>query len=363
MFYQNCIRHPLYSESLMLRGILDLYGLTGDTVTVTPFGTGLVNHTWLVSAGKGKFILQRINDGIFKNPTDIAHNIRLIGEYLSEHYPGYLFVMPEKTTAHEDMVHLPAQGYFRLFPFVKDSHAVEVVHTTQQAYGAARQFGRFSKLLSGFRAEKLHITLPGFHNLTMRYAQFEKALQKGNPLRIGESAETIRYLQSQRNIAMTYENVCANSSFRKRVTHHDTKISNVLFDGHDNAICVIDLDTIMPGHFISDVGDMMRTYLCPVSEEEQNLDLVEIREDYFKAIADGYLGEMAGELTATERSHFVYAGKCMVYMQALRFLTDYLNNDVYYGSKYEGHNLVRAKNQTALLQKLIAKEALLSALV
>ena len=119
---------------------------------------------------------------------------------------------------------------------------------------------------------------------------------------------------------------------------------------------MIDLDTVMPGYFISDFGDMMRTYLSPVSEEEKDFSKIEIREEYFKAIADGYLDEMGSQLTSIEKDHLVYAGKFMVFMQAVRFLTDYLNNDIYYGSKYEGHNFVRANNQSALLKQIIEKE-------
>ena len=137
----------------------------------------------------------------------------------------------------------------------------------------------------------------------------------------------------------------------------------MLFNNNDKGLCVIDLDTVMPGYFISDVGDMIRTYLSPVSEEEKDFSKIQIRDEYFKAIAEGYLTEMNDELTATEKEHFVYAGKFMIYMQALRFLTDYLNDDIYYGSKYEGHNFIRANNQLTLLNRLIEKENHLSSLI
>jgi len=126
---------------------------------------------------------------------------------------------------------------------------------------------------------------------------------------------------------------------------------------------VVDLDTVMPGYFISDFGDMMRTYLPPVSEEEKDISKIKIREEYFKAIAEGYLSEMGKELTIIEKKYLVYAGKFMVYMQALRFLTDYLNNDIYYGSKYEGQNFIRASNQVSLLKKIIEKEKVLQEMV
>jgi hypothetical protein len=126
---------------------------------------------------------------------------------------------------------------------------------------------------------------------------------------------------------------------------------------------VIDLDTVMPGYFISDVGDMMRTYLSPVNEEEKDFSKIEIRENYFKSIWDGYMCQMKNELNEEEKRHFIYSGKFMIYMQALRFLTDHLNDDVYYGAKYEGQNFVRAGNQMVLLERLIEKENALREIV
>jgi Ser/Thr protein kinase RdoA (MazF antagonist) len=340
----------------MPQHILNAYGLAEDTVETKPFGTGLINNTWSITTSDKKFILQRINHNIFKRPNDIAANIRMIGDYLSVHHPDYLFVTAEKTLLKQDIFFEKQEGYFRLFPFVKDSHTIDVVSSPSQAYEAAKQFGRFTKLLAGFPAEQLHITLPDFHNLPLRYQQFETAVTNGSQKRIKQAANTIIFLKQHRQIAALSESIPSNVAFKKRVTHHDTKISNVLFDKNDKGLCVIDLDTVMPGYFISDVGDMLRTYLSPVSEEEKTFSKIEIREDYFKAIAEGYLGEMNAELSAEEKDHFVYAGKFMIYMQALRFLTDYLNDDVYYGSKYEGHNFIRAKNQVVLLERLMEKE-------
>ena len=347
----------------MLQSILHTYGLKENEVAIKPFGTGLINHTWIVEATDHNYILQRINHNIFKQPTQIAGNISMIGDFIAQHYPDYLFVAPEKTTNGEDMIFVADEGYFRLFRFVQNSQSIDVVYTPRQAFEAAAQFGLFTKLLAHFPAEELHTTLPDFHNLSLRYQQFEAAVANGNAERKKQSATLIQFLQEHKNIAETFEEICNEKDFLKRVTHHDTKISNVLFDAAYNGLCVIDLDTVMPGYFISDVGDMLRTYLCPVNEEEKDFSKITIRTEYFKAIADGYLGQMKDELTALEKDHFVYAGKFMIYMQALRFLTDHLNNDVYYGAKYEGHNFVRAGNQAMLLQKLIEKETLLMGLL
>jgi hypothetical protein len=137
----------------------------------------------------------------------------------------------------------------------------------------------------------------------------------------------------------------------------------VLFDANNKGLCVIDLDTVMPGYFISDIGDMMRTYLSPANEEEKDFSKIEIRQEYFESIWKGYMSEMKDELNREEKSHFIYAGEFMIYMQALRFLTDHLNNDVYYGARYEGQNFVRAGNQMQLLKKLMEKAKILSALI
>ncbi|MFM6925696.1 MAG: phosphotransferase enzyme family protein [Ferruginibacter sp.] len=316
-----------------------------------PFGSGLINATWKIAdeLGTPKYILQKINQQVFKHPDDIAFNIRLIDNYLKTHFSDYLFVSPVVTTRGEELVHAD-DSFYRMFPFIAGSHTIDVVEKPQQAYEAAKQFGRFTKFLSGFNASALKITLPDFHNLTLRYQQFESALEKGNPQRIAESKDLVATIKQNKRIVDEFE--LHKEKFKLRVTHHDTKISNVLFDEKEQGFCVIDLDTVMPGYFISDVGDMMRTYLCPVSEEEKNFSKVIIRKEFYDAIVDGYLSEMGVELTEIEKQYFNYAGEFMIYMQAIRFLTDHLNEDTYYGAKYEGHNFVRAGNQVTLLQKL-----------
>jgi hypothetical protein len=350
---------------MLLREVLEAYNFNSTEYIIEPFGTGLINHTWKIYSAYSDeaYLLQRINTEVFKKPEYIASNITNISSYLQKHYPRYLFITPLKTTDNAEM-YVNKDGYFRVFPFLKNSYSVDVVSTPAQAFEAARQFGLFTKLLSGFNVNSLKITLPGFHNLSLRFRQFNDATEHGNKDRIKEAQTAIGYLFEQSSIIKVFETIKSNPGFKTRVIHHDTKISNVLFDEDNNkGACVIDLDTVMPGYFISDVGDMMRTYLSPVSEEESDFDKIEIREEYFKAIADGYLSQMKDELSATEKAHFVYAGKFLIYMQAMRFLTEYLNNDVYYGAKYEGHNLIRAKNQIALLQRFIEKEELLNKMV
>ncbi|HVV02634.1 MAG TPA: aminoglycoside phosphotransferase family protein [Puia sp.] len=346
----------------MFPRILEAYGLPEDQCSIRPFGTGLINHTWKVSYGSTSYILQRINDAVFHQPSLIAENMESLALYLQTHHPEYLFVKPLNTLDGRNLVQ-SREGYFRLVPFIKGSHTIDVVSAADQAYQAARQFGKFTRLLAGFPIGHLHLTLPDFHNLSLRYRQFEDALQHGNPDRITATSHYIDILRSFRDIVHTFEDIRRHSGFRLRVTHHDTKISNVLFNDAGHGLCVIDLDTVMPGYFISDLGDMMRTYLSPVSEEEKDMDRIAIRDEYFRAIVHGYLSEMKDELSSVEMDHIVYAGKFMIYMQALRFLTDHLNDDRYYGAKYEGHNLFRAINQLTLLQRLAEKEPILDKMV
>ncbi|HEU0063493.1 MAG TPA: aminoglycoside phosphotransferase family protein, partial [Flavisolibacter sp.] len=334
------------------------YSLDPDKYEVQAFGDGLINQTYKVQekTSNSNFLLQQINTSIFKKPEEIALNIKNIAAYLHSNHPSYLLPVPLQTIHGNELYIDEQHNYFRLFPFIENSHSINRASTENQAYQASQQFGLFTKLLSGFNSQSLKATIPNFHNLTLRYHQFLDALVNGNNRRIKDAQKEIEYLKSLQSLTETYDMITRHPDFKQRVMHHDTKISNVLFDNSSKAICIVDLDTVMPGYFISDTGDIFRTYLSPVDEEEADLDKIQIRTSFFKAIVEGYLSEMKDELSETEKQYFLYAGKFMIYMQALRFIADYLNNDIYYGARYEGHNLVRGKNQVVLLQKFIEKE-------
>jgi Ser/Thr protein kinase RdoA (MazF antagonist) len=347
----------------MISAVLSAYGFEESETHVQPFGTGLINHTWKLTFHNKTYILQRINQSVFKQPLDIAENLKLLADYFNQHHPEYNFVSPVVSTKGDEMVHIPGQGYFRVFPFVQDSHTKDVVEKPEEAYEAAVQFGKFTRLLSGVDLSVFRTTIPSFHDLSLRHSHFIETLRNGNKERINKSKEFIRIISDHADIVDVYEKIKMDPAFRLRIIHHDTKISNVLFDEKGKGICVIDLDTAMPGYFISDVGDMLRTYLSPVSEEESDLGKIEVREDFYRAIVQGYSEEMKDELTGTEKKYFFYAGKFMIYMQAVRFLTDYINEDKYYPGKYPGHNYTRANNQIVLLQRLLEKEKLLQHLL
>lgn len=336
--------------------VLRSYGLDINSLEYIPYGSGLINHTWKVTTPDKEYILQKVNDSVFPDPAAIAVNTRLIADHLESNHPEYLFIAPLLSADGKELIYQEDDGYYRLFPFLKNSHSKDTVDHPCEAYEAALQFGRFSKLLSDVDTDKLKITLPDFHNLSLRFQQFTNSLKEGDQTRITESKSLIDKVRSYSGILEDYCKIKTSPDFRTRVTHHDTKISNVLFDAENHGLCVIDLDTVMPGYFISDVGDMMRTYLCPVSEEETNIEKIYIRDEIYQAILHGYMEEMNDILSRSEKDYFFYSGKFMIYMQALRFLTDHLLNDRYYGAKYEGHNHNRAKNQLVLLDEFCAKE-------
>ena len=321
-----------------------------DEIQTVPVHSGLINTTLKVIVGGNTYLLQQVNTNVFHHPEQIDENLGMLANHLHKQAAGYLFTAPVAMTDDKTLLAIDSR-YYRVFNWVAGSHTIDVVSEPGQAYEASRQFGQFTALLKGFDAEQLHLSLPDFHNLSLRYRQFEKALQNGNNERILAATDAIAYLQSQIRIVKRYESFIGHPEAKKRVTHHDTKISNVLFDGQDKGICVIDLDTVMPGYFLSDVGDMFRTYSCPVSEEEKNLDLVMVRKDFMQAIEKGYLSAMKDELSQFEKDHLYFGGEMLIYMQAIRFISDYLNNDIYYGSRYPGHNLVRTENQIRLLEE------------
>lgn len=339
----------------LLAGITEKFGLKGS-FHFEPIGQGLIHKTWKVQTGEGAYVLQQVNHHVFTQPQLIAENVEAIGTYLSESSPDYFFVSPLKDPFGKTLLQT-AEGFFRIFPFVAGSHAFDRVHTATQARQAAQQFGRFTRVLAGMDVSELKITIPRFHDLEYRVQQFTYSLNSAMPQRLEAAAGWIERANAFSWVVEKFIAIKRNKNFRLRVTHHDTKISNVLFNEKNEAICVIDLDTVMPGYFISDLGDMMRTYLCEATEEEQDLQQISVRPEIYHAIVEGYLGEMEELLTREEAEAVPFAGSFMIYMQALRFLTDYLNNDVYYGSRYPGQNLNRAANQFTLLEKYNALAA------
>ncbi|MEJ7693002.1 phosphotransferase [Daejeonella sp.] len=349
----------------IIEQVLDKYGYAADEVKSEKYGTGHINSTYLISvSGKDqKCILQSINQNVFKDPLIIAENVRLVGSYLKENYPSYLFVGSIPTSSGEEMAFVDGT-YWRLTYFIANSIAYDTLSDPRQAYEAAEQFGKLSKFLDGFDASLLRPSIPGFHDLNLRFDQFKEALNNADAGLKSRASEQIEKALRHSFIVDYFNSYKNSADFPDRAMHHDTKISNMLFDKTTNeGICVIDLDTLMAGKFISDLGDMMRTYLCAFSENEPDMDKIFIRIEYFEAIVKGYLKEMGSILTATEKELILFSGKYLIYMQALRFLTDYLNENVYYPVIYPEQNLVRTVNQFKLLSEFFNKEKILQGIV
>ena len=329
----------------MMQSIFDQYGW--GNANAIPLTQGLINQTFEVSSVQGEFILQNINTQVFKDPFAIDHNIKAIGQYYNTNQPDQLFTFLVPNLRGETLIELEGK-YYRAFKKI-NGIALDVLSTASQAKAAANQFGQFTASLIEFPIADLKVTIPQFHDLALRYHQFEDALIHGDTNRISQAKEAILFLQSHQAYVKQWLHFTGHQDAHLRVTHHDTKISNVLFN-EDAAICVIDLDTTMPGYYISDVGDMCRTYLCPVNEACEDLNLIKVLPERWIAIQEGYLEAMGEFLTNFEKDHFAFSGQSIIYMQALRFLTDFLELDRYYRVERPDQNLDRTNNQIQLLK-------------
>lgn len=336
--------------------ILTQFGIEPKN-TLRPFGSGHINHTFLVESQDGfHFVLQKINTQVFRQPWAIANNLGKAALYLAQRHPTYPFITPLPTLDGQELF-VENENYWRLTPFVPNSTSIDEATTPQQAYEAARQFGLLARNLNGLDMSQFQASVPNFHNLSFRYQQFQEALGQANEASKDTARKIVDYFLNKKEIVETYEGLLQNPDFPDRLMHHDTKINNVLLDADtQQGLAVCDLDTLMPGKVISDLGDMIRTFVSPVSEESTEFEKVVVRQDYYQALIEGYLSEMKAVLTDTEKSAIFYSGLFLVYMQGIRFLADYLNGDVYYPIKYPEHNLNRARNQMVLLQDLYAKE-------
>jgi len=337
-----------------IKGILASFDLDVEQFQIERINSGHINFTYKLS-GRESFILQRINKNVFTNPGWIAHNHRLAQIHIKQNFPDYLFLDTLKTSEGLDLVYDEDGFPWRIFPYIEGSLTVNEVRNGTQAYNAAAAFGALSKKLSTCDPGHFKIIIPNFHDLDFRYRQFEEALLVGIEKRKASAAALILKCKSHHFLVARYNNLIASGNLKLRIMHNDTKINNVLFaSGSDEVLCVIDLDTLMPGYFIYDVGDMVRTFVSPVSEEESDFTKIEVREEIKQAIEEGYLSEMGNALTKEELEALPFAGPMMTYMIGMRFLTDYLMGDTYYQISFPEQNLIRAGNQFCLLEKLLS---------
>jgi hypothetical protein len=321
---------------------------------IQPFGTGLINHSYKASyPDNSQLLLQCINQTTFRQPENIIHNYRLISEHLisSRHNP----VPPLALTRQGKYFWVDEeQNFWRATKFIDDSYADDIADSERKVFIAAKCFAEFSASLNGLDPERLEVIIPGFHDLDFRYRQFEKAVADAGINRLLKATHVISSLRERYALVEFYQSVMNDvQAYPVRIMHHDCKISNILFaKDTDQVICPVDLDTVMPGRFYSDIGDMVRTMACSRQENSTEWEHIDIVPEYYRAIIEGYIEGSAGQLTEMEISHLHYAGQMLIYMQCLRFTTDFLNNDIYYKTSYAEQNLNRALNQLILLEKL-----------
>jgi len=334
---------------------LDAYGNRFQKFTVEQLHGGLINQTYKVTStiSGGSFLLQQINHKVFTNPEHVQHNYEMLWKYLQSEQIQFRIPEPkyfiDNTTFYCDR----HENFWRVFEFIDDTEYLAVAGNIAQAKTVAETFAGFTACFKNFDTERLHITIPGFHNLSYRFRQFKESLHSKNYERLTKASLLIQELKQRERYANFYDVITESEEFPLRVMHHDAKIANILFNEETSTVvCPVDFDTTMPGYFFSDLGDMIRSMACCKDENSTDFDELCIRKDFYEAIVEGYLSLIADQLTSSEKKYIHYAGIIMFYMQALRFLADYLNGDMYYRIEYPEQNFDRSKNQLTLLQKL-----------
>lgn len=316
---------------------------------VSSIGSGHIHQTFLVT-DKRTMVLQRVNKNVFTRPEVIARNNRLAAEYLSTHHPEYLFPTTLRDKQERELVYANDGFPWRVYPLIKNTITVDFVTSAEQAFEAAKGFGLLTRNLNEIDCSLFEPTLDRFHDLAWRYEQFETELTRASSSIKERVREEIEAAQSFRFLVEEYITLIESKALPVRITHNDTKINNILFDQQTGkAAAVIDLDTLMPGYFIYDLGDLVRTCVSPVSEEETDVSKIMFRKEIYEALLDGYLSQMRPLMSEEELNAVPFAGKMMTYIMALRFLADFLRGNTYYHITYPDQNKVRARNQLHLL--------------
>ncbi len=346
------------SELSSITLLLPQFGLEASHFSVERIGAGHINRTYQLR-GKPGYVLQCVNKNVFQNPEAVATNIRQAADYLKEKHPYYLFLTPVSTVSGTDYAYDEELNPWRLFPYFENSYTINEAKRPQQAYDAAQAFGQLASHLCGCQSTAFQPTIPEFHNLGLRYKQFEEARLHASAERRAAASSLIDQATQFHFLVERYHHLISSGELMPRIFHNDTKINNVLFDATtDKPLAVIDLDTLMPGYFIYDLGDLIRTLVSPVSEEEKDVSTIRYRDEFYDAVISGYLSAMEKQLTKEELHHTTFAGPMMTYIMALRFLADFLRGDTYYHIHYPTQNFVRAANQLRLLELLLVNRPL-----
>lgn len=343
-----------------LLNILDQFTLAEKVVSAEPFGNGHINDTLKVTNEKGeiKYVLQRINHLIFTNVDMLQNNINTV----TTHIRKKLEAKGESDIDRKVLTFLPTKdgkpyyfdgdSYWRVCLFIPNSKSYEEV-TPELSYEAGKAFGDFQSMLSDLPEGSLGETIPNFHNMEFRLQQFHDAVKANAAGRLEEVKDLIEEVEKRAEAMCIQERLYREGKLQKRTNHCDTKVNNMMFDADtDKVLCVIDLDTVMPGFVLSDIGDFIRTGANTGAEDDENLDNVNVNMDIFKAYTRGYMKTAKAFLSPLEISLLPYGGRLLTYMQTVRFLTDYINGDTYYKIHSPKHNLIRTKAQFKLLQSL-----------
>lgn len=331
---------------------IEAYGINPDTCEIIPVNSGLINSTFKVSTKTKTIILQKLNGHVFNTPRDIVHNYSTIFSFLSKN-ENYKIPAPVKTIDQTNCFTDPAMNCWRATEFIAETYTPETAQEAKEVFDAALCFGNFTKALANLPVGELKVIIPQFHDLALRYEQFLTSLEKGTGDRKNKASHEIEELIKRENLVDFYRQLKSDSQYKLRVMHHDAKLSNILFDKKTaRVICPVDLDTTQAGYFFSDLGDMIRSMACSHPENSINFSSLHIKPAFYDAILNGYLSAMENELTSTEKKNIHYAGLLMIYMQTLRYMTDYLNRDIYYRISYPEQNFERTRNQLTLLKSL-----------
>lgn len=349
-------------EKTILRHVAALFDIPGDFIFAMPYGSGHINDTYAVDFSQGgadiRYIFQRINHNIFKNPPMLMDNIQRVTRHIRHKINGIPDCSRHTLTVITSLDGQPfardEQGnYWRVYVFIEKALSYDVIESPAQAYQAARAFGEFQKDLVDLPGPRLHETIPDFHNTPKRYDTLELAINNDIANRAASCAAEIDFAMSRRKEAGMLIELLNNKQIPERITHNDTKLNNVLIDNlSGEGICVIDLDTVMPGLIHYDFGDMVRTSTSPAAEDELCLDKVHMQFDMFEALLRGYLSSAGDFLTPLEKELLPFSAKLITLEIGVRFLTDYLQNDCYFKIKRQNHNLDRCRTQFKLVQSI-----------
>jgi hypothetical protein len=357
------------SKARDVAAVVCQFQIDGDFVSATPHGSGHINDSYCAifhQAGRPvRYMLQRINHGVFKNPIAVMENIERVTSHLAAQVSGESDcsrrVLTLVSARNGQPWHHDDDGnYWRVYRFIERARSYDAVQSADQAFQAAKAFGRFQQLLVNLPRPRLHETIADFHHTPKRFLALEQAIASDVAKRAIMAKPEIEFAFAHQSIA----SVLVDANLPERVTHNDTKFNNVMLDdATGEGICVIDLDTVMPGLALYDFGDMVRTTTSPTDEDEQDLSKVIMQFPMFEALVRGYLASAGGFLTDTEKQHLVISGKLMTFEQGIRFLTDYLAGDAYYKVRRDEHNLDRCRTQFKLLESIERQEERMDRLV